>query len=148
MQALLKMSIWCLKLVARVTESYQVMTAFTSLSAADFFPQRLAEPLQRLITQTPQSPNLAENIKPPHWNPILPPCRERQSVSPSIVFDGTFHQRTVDYAASLTDRLTDWEPVLNTDPTRSGEVIACGGSVHSMSESNRKVKTDVCGRNI
>lgn len=66
---------------------------------------RLAEPLQRLITQTPPVPNMAENIKLPQWNPIPPPHRERQSVSAErggLVFDGTFHQRTADYAASLT----------------------------------------------
>lgn len=87
------------------------MTAFTSLSAADFFPQRLAEPLRLLITQTAPAPNdVAENIKPSHRNPIPPPRRERQSVSPERgynAFDGTFHQRTADYVASLTDRLTD-----------------------------------------
>lgn len=49
---------------------------------------------------------------------------------------------------SFTYRQTDRQPVLNTGPTRSGEVIACGGTVDSMPESNRKVKTDACGRNM
>lgn len=46
---------------------------------------------------------------------------------------------------SFTYRQTDRQPVLNTGPTRSGKVIACGGTIDSMSENNRKVKTDMWG---
>lgn len=105
---------------------------------ASDYPDATSAKRGREYQASPLKPNTAA----PPWETISLPERG------GIVLDGTFHQRTADYAASLTDRQTDRQPVLNTGPTRSGEVIACGGTVDSMSESNGKVKTDVCGRNI
>lgn len=112
-----------------------------------FFPQRLAEPLRRLITQTPPAPNVAENIKPPHWNPTPPPRRERQSVSAErggLVFDGTFHQRTADYVASLTAHWQTGRTQYLPDPLGWSHSL----SRHRRFDVRKPKKGEDKGRNI
>lgn len=142
MQAWAKMSVWALKLVARVTESYGVMTDFTSLSAAD--SSRDASP-------SPSGVWLPRRHQRQTWQRIssLPietqhrrlAARDNQSLPSAAASSLMALSTSALWITQLHWQPTDRQAVPNICPTRSGEVIACRGTVDSMSESQRKVKT-------
>lgn len=135
-------NVWCLKLVARVTESYRVVTDFTSLSAADSSRNASPSPSGVWLPRRHQRQTWQRisslSIETPHRRPA---ARDNQSLPSAAASSLMALSISALRITQLHLQPTDRQAVLNICPTHSGEVIACRGTVGSMSESQRKVKT-------